>query len=316
MKRFALVFMACVAVLIPSIALSAGDGIDVIFSNARDYIPAPGGTLAVLTYYKHISSDSIFQGGNKVSSASLTANVGLFRPVYYLEAGPLVIDPQFIIPFGDISLGTPGASDSSFTGIGDPIIFATFWFLHDNASMTYLGFTPFFTVPGGQYSRQDSLSHVLAGNRWKFQQELGFVKGFRVIPDHNAYIELHLGGVFQTDNDNSTNPVTGLRDTKSTEPIFKLESHLSYDVTKSFMISGDFYYQNGGKDSFNGVNVPFSKLEASTIGGTLAYNIAPGFQAMFQYTHDIDVENGFKAQTILFRLLYACDLESLVGKRK
>ncbi len=313
MKRFVWGFMVCVAVLMPSMALAAGDGIDVITALNRDYIPAPPGTLAVLTYYKNITSDSAYQGFKKVGNPNLTANVGVLRTVYYLEAGPLVIDPQFIIPFGSTS------DDGLFndrTGIGDPEMFATFWFVHDNRSLTYVGFSPMFQVPGGEYNRVEPLSQVLSGNRYKFQEELGIVKGFCVMPGHNAFIEVHVGGVFQTDNDNATNPSTHLADTKATADIFELESHLSYDVTKTFVISGDYYYKNGGEDSFHGIDVPYSSVATSTVGGTLAYAFAPGFQALFQYAQDVSVENGAKTQAVTFRLLYATDCTSLLAQLK
>ncbi len=203
MKRFVWGLIVCVALLMPSMALAAGDGIDVVFSLNRDYIPAPPGTLAVLTYYENITSDSHYTGYQKDSTANLSANVGLFRPVYWVEWGPLIIDPQFIIPFGAVSDHDTGLNDRN--GIGDPIFFATFWFVHDKDRMLWIGNTPFLTVPGGEYNRTEPLSHVLSGNRYKFQDELGIVKGFCIMPGHNAYLEAKAGGVWQTDNDNATN---------------------------------------------------------------------------------------------------------------
>lgn len=316
MKRFFFVLMVCVALAAPSLASArTGNGIEVVFSNARDYIPAPAGTFAMINYYEYLSADTAFQDGHKAGAVDVTGNIGLFRPVYWLEAGPLVIDPQMILPVGGISLGnsTPGGTDTNFTGIGDPILFATFWLVHDKASMTYLGFTPFFTIPGGDYRLDNGLSRVLAGNRWKFQEELGFVKGFQIMPNHNLYAEVNVGGVFQTDNSDAGAPGSP-KSTESTDPILKVESHLSYDLTKQMMIGADYYYQGGGKNSFDNVEEPFSNLSTSTVGGTLSYNFASGFQGMLQYKQDVSVDNGLKTQVVLFRLLYACDIDSMIGK--
>ena len=194
------------------------------------------------------------------------------------------------------------------------IVFATFWFVHDPKSMTYIGFSPMFIFPTGDYNRDIGLNAV-AGNRYKFQEEVGFVKGFCVMPGHNAYFQVKPGGVFETNNDNATNPITGLRDTKSTAPIFELQSHLSYDVTKAFWTSFDYTLVTGGTDTFrfNDYVDPYSNAQRQTIGGTFAYNFAAGFQALIQYSWDIEVKNGYREQAFLFRLLYATDLGSLCG---
>ena len=49
----------------------------------------------------------------------------------------------------------------------------------------------------------------------------------------------------------------------------------------------------------------------STIGGTLAYSFAPGFQLMLQYKGDVAVNSGTQNNTILARFLWATDLKSL-----
>ncbi len=309
MKRFLGILVLCVSLILPGATLA--DNL------ARDYIPAPPGTLAILMYYQHLSAQSYYLDGRKVTSdLGLTGNIGLFRPVYWLEAGPLIIDPQFIIPFGNLdlngSLGTVSA-----TGIGDPIWFATFWFIHNDKTKTYVGFTPFFFTPLGQYNREKGVIN-LGENRWRFREELGIVQGLEVIKGHNAYFEIQVGVDLFTDNNDFLNPgVSGKADfgKLSQDPIFNLESHLSYDITKTVWASVDYYGHFGGKQKFEDVSLNNS-LNNHSLGGSLAFSFAPGFQLLFQYRGDVSVKSGSKNNIFLARFLWATDIGALTGNTK
>ena len=303
MKRLSAVVLLCLALIVPGVVLA--DNI------ARDYIPAPPDTLAIFVYYEHLSANSLYANGNKVSNnIDLNGNIGIFRPVYFTQLGPFVIDPQVIIPFGSLSLDlNDGISSSNVSGFGDPILFATIWFLNDTKSKTWLGFTPFFYIPVGNYDNTKLVN--LSENRWHFREELGFVKGWEVIPEHNLYFELQVAGDFYTNNnDVLLNSTTGSTGAMSQSPGLTVESHLSYDLTKLFWVSADYYYHYNGRQVVNDVTLANTGGPSSTVGLTLAYNIAPSYQLVFQYKTDVYVENGPPSQTALFRFLYATDFGS------
>ena len=168
MKRLT-IFALCLALILPGTASAA------VYNLARDYIPAPPGTLAFLSYYQFISGQNTFANGQKVGrDLGLTEHVGLFRPIYYTDVNiPLpgdrswniVFNPQFIIPFGTVSVNAgpgnrPGATsfNASSTGFGDALWFATFWLIHNDEQKFYLGFTPIFITPTGTYSRSRLLN--------------------------------------------------------------------------------------------------------------------------------------------------------------
>lgn len=305
MQRWFGVFLALMLVCTPG-AVQADN-------LARDYIPAPPGTLAVLMYYQHLSAQNFYQNGRKVThDLGLSGNIGLFRPVYWLQAGPLIIDPQFIIPFGNLDLNS---ANTSASGLGDPIWFATFWFIHNHDTKTYLGFTPFFFTPLGSYNKDRALN--LGENRWRFREELGFVQGFEVIKGHYAYFEIQVGVDLFTRNSEFLNPgIAGLPRYGKLEqdPIFNLESHLSYDITKNFWASIDYYAHFGGKQYFQDVSLNNS-LNNHSLGGTLAFSFAPGFQLLFQYRGDVHVKSGPQNNIFLVRFLYATDIGSLTGAK-
>jgi len=287
MKASIGVSLLCICLLMPAIA--SADNI------ARDYIPAPPGTLAILLYYTHTSADTLYSQGNATNrNVDFSANVELFRPVYYTHLGPFTIDPQAIIPIVDEKLDFNNGSSFSTSGIGDPIVFATIWFLNDKDSKTWFGFTPFFFLlnPGA--------------NVWAFREEGAFVKGFEVIPGHNIYFEFTLGGDFYTDNTDTHT---------SRNALLNVEHHTSYDLTDKFFLSADYYYHNGGESFTNGL----SNLDSAsnhTVGASLGFNFLPGYQLLVQYKNDVDVESGPKSQSVTLRFLYATDFGALIGKGK
>jgi hypothetical protein len=315
MKRFVriIAMCVCVALLLTGIALLQ-PGRALAQNNARDYIPAPSGILAILTYYEHVSADRLNFKGNKVTgNLGLSENIGIFRPIYYCDTPELFgvipsfrVAPQAVIPFGSASFnGTPFA-DVTSSGFAPPFILSQIWFINNNTTKTYLGFAPFFYFPLGNYSNTRPIN--LGQNRWQFRQELNFTKGFEVIPGHYAYAEVTVAGHEYTNNSDAN----AFNQTLSQSPNFSVESHLSYDLTKTVFASVDYYGNFLGSQTLGNVNLD-NPTNSNNIGGTVAYSFAPGFQLMLQYRGDVAVESGPKTQTILARFLWATDLNSLMG---
>jgi len=97
-----LILFALLAMVLASPDISAA-------ANSRDYIPLPAGTFFFGTYFKHLSANTLFANGKKVSNDfNLNANIGIFRPVYYANIGNALygdggftVDPQMLILFGE-----------------------------------------------------------------------------------------------------------------------------------------------------------------------------------------------------------------------
>lgn len=290
MKKIIRICMCCgmfVLLLVTAPAFADND--------ARDYVPLPAGTTLLATYFNHVSATNFYSKGKKVSSdTNLGANIGVLRPVYYTQLGPFTMDPQAIIPFGEESLhvnGTGGGEVKS-SGLADPIVTATVWFINDPKSKTWLGFTPFLTVPLGEYDKNKAIN--LGANRFAFKPEIGFVKGFG-----NLLFDLTANVEFYTDNkDFSPAGVTLKQD-----PVFTVETHMSYDFNQSFFTSLDYFYHNGGKTTVAGVKQDDAK-DDHTLGLTLGFMLSPSYQLLLKYKQDLSVENGLKTNTIGARIAY------------
>jgi len=264
-------------------------------NDARDYIPLEPGTTLIATYFNHISATDFYVDGDKTSDdVNLSANIGILRPVYYTKIGPFVMDPQALIPFGSQSLDGDGVGgvEVSSSGLADPIVTATVWFINNPESKTWLGFTPFITLPLGEYDEDKSLN--LGANRWAFKPEVGFVKGFG-----SYFFELAGNGEFYTDNDDYTSQSLTLEQ----DPVYTLESHLSYNFTDAFYVSGDYFYHNGGETSVAGVAQDDEK-DDHAVQLTLGFLLNPSYQLLLKYKTDIKVENGLKTNTVGLRFAH------------
>jgi len=263
--------------------------------DARDYIAAPPGTFLMITYFKHIYADKWFTDGDVTKDFNFSQNLVIFRPVYYTKIGPFVVDPQALIPAAEVHVDGEGAggADLSATGLADPVLLATIWFLNDAASKTWLGFTPFITLPLGSYDQDRALN--IGNNRWAFKPEIGFVKGFG-----STYVDLIGAYEFYTDNDDyGSDGVTFEQD-----PILTLEAHVSHDITKSFYVAADYFYHWGGETTIDGDDQN-NKQSNHAWQGTLGFGIADNYQILLQYRNDFLVKSGPKTDTFGVRFLYA-----------
>jgi len=290
MKKSVLVVI-CICLLIPSVTWAT--------SNMRDYIPAPPDTLLSILYYNNVRADDFYQDGNKVGDVDLSQNLFLLREVYYTKIGSIVADPQFILPFGDASLG-----DDDSDGIGDLVLLCTFWVVNNPETKTYVGVTPYLYLPTGAYDENSSIN--LGSNRYAFQAEVGFVKGWEVQPGHNLFFEVSPSVTVYGDNDDY-----GANGELSQDPVFALESHLSYDLTSKLVVGLSYYGQWGGERENDFGVESGTKLSNHALGVEMAYNFAAGWQFLLQYKQDIDVDYGVKAKIVQGRLFYAFDVNSL-----
>lgn len=262
-------------------------------TNARDYIPAPSGTTIVLTYGKHISADSIYDDGDRISGFNYTQNLGFFRLVYFNTLFGMPIDYQALLFFNSEELdgAAVGGNQFSSSGLMDPVFVSTIWPIARPETKTWLGFTQYVTVPVGEYHDNDVLNPGL--NRWVFKEELGFVQGI----GDKMFFELQPSVEFYTDNDD----YIGGKETR--DPLFQVQVHLSYDITPKFWISGDYTYQFGGETEIGGI-LQDDETNAHKAGLSFGYWITDATQLLLEYSETIETKNGPDIGIAGFRFLY------------
>lgn len=255
-------------------------------SNARDYIPLPTGTTLVTLYASHVFGDDLYVDHDKVATnMDLEATMGILRPIHYMMLGPFLIDPQAIIPVGDISLGGEHSS-----GVGDITLAATIWFIDNRESKFFWAYTPFLTLPTGAYDEDDPVN--MGANRWATKHEMCLGKGF----EDSVWLEWVTAVEFYGDNDDAPGDVT-----LSKEPVLTSEVHLSYDFTKTVFGSVDYYLAYGGETELDGHDQN-DRTTTHTLGCSLATMLTETCQLMLDYKRDMAVENGIRTDVLQARL--------------
>lgn len=265
-------------------------------ANARDYIPLPDKTMLFCTYFKHISASTMYSNGHKVANdLGLTANLGIFRPVYYTSIGNalygdggLIVDPQALLVFGEQSLDAANTSDS---GWADSTVLATFWFVNAPKEKFWVGFSPYITMPIGHYNKNKAIN--LGNNRWAIKPELGIVKGI----GERFYADIIVNGEFYTDNDEYVGGKL------SQDPVLGVETHFSYDITKQWYVSLDYFYNHGGEKKVAGIRQN-DTLDNHGLGVSFFWMVGSNNQLMIEYRNDFSVKNGAATDTFGARWAY------------
>lgn len=260
--------------------------------DARDYVPLPPDTVLLAFYYNHSWGEDLYSKDHKVSSsADLKSNVALIRPIYYTELFGITVDPQFILPVGEVEL-----MDTQSSGIGDLTLAATFWVLDNKEDHYFLGYTPYVNLPTGAYDRDKIVN--LGANRYSTKQELCFGLG----SGSGLWWELAGNVEFFSENDDAAG-ADGSKVTSRKDPVLGAETHLSYDFFKGFFASLDYYYKYGGETTLDGSRQD-DEANTHTLGVSGAYMITPRTQFLMNVKQDLSVRSGVKTCNVEARLAF------------
>lgn len=213
--------------------------------------------------------------------------------MHYTSIAGLTVGPQILVPFGGLDAGRDTSALGKTSGVGDVILAAPVWLINDAASRTYLGIAPYLYLPTGSYSADRALN--LGENRWKFDLQVGFVKGLT----DKWYVDLTGDVMFHGKNDDFGASGATLKQ----KALYQGQAYLRYQFTPGANAFVGLLQTWGGETRVNGVD---SNDEAQqrkiSVGGS--YFIRPTTQLLVAFGRDLKVENGFKERArINVRLL-------------
>jgi hypothetical protein len=266
-----------------------------IATDPGDYTPLPAGVNLAILYGQYATRDAAYAGGDKVlAKAGLDTTIGLARFVHYMEIGGIIVDPQIIIPFGKVELTEPFGplQPTSESGVGDPIIGGTAWFLNNPDDQEWAGLSAFVSVPVGQYD-EDKGPVNIGENRWKGIFQAAYVKHL----SDSVVLDLIAEYSVYSDNDD----FLGFK--REQEDAQSLQGHLRYLLPKQSHLALSYYHSFGGETTVGNLKQD-DRVNTNRWMATYATFIDPTVQLQLQAGQDIDVENGFKEDTrINFRVL-------------
>jgi len=280
-KVQSLMGLLMLGLLMSALAPMTAQAVDV---DAGDFVPAPEGTTTGLLYLQHAERNSLYaHGSQSVSDPLLVSDVGIARLVHYTSIGGLTVAPQILLPFGRLDAGRATEALGKTSGLGDVILAAPVWLVNDAASPTYLAIAPYLFLPTGSYDSGRSLN--LGENRWKFDLQVGFVKGLT----DKWSVDL-TGDVMFHGKNNDFGATSATLDQK---PLYQGQAYLRYQFAPGLNGFVGLSQTWGGEDRVNGVDSDDQAQQRKlSLGGS--YFIRPTTQLLVSLGRDLKVENGFK----------------------
>lgn len=269
------------------LTLALNEGARAIDIDAGDYTAAPAGTNVGLLYMQHSESKKLYVDGHKVpSDGQLRADVGILRAIHFMDFKGYIIDPQILLPFGNLRAnGDFGSSLGSNAGVGDPILAATLWTLNDPVKRRYFGITPFVYVPLGSYDHKEALN--LGENRWRYALQAGYIHGFgdKFTVDLAADITLY--------GDN--NEYGRSKQNMEQDPTYQVQAFGRYHVNPAVDLRVGLAHSWIGAVDVDGSTATDHSTETKFTAG-VGYQIDPRVQLLALYGRDLSVSDGFKEQ--------------------
>lgn len=260
--------------------------------DSGDYGYAPSGVNLAMLYYQHAQRDELYAGSQKVATnPKLTSDIGIARYVHYMDVAGVHVAPQVLVPFGRLDAGKDIAAFGSASGLGDIILATTIFLQHDAETKTTLGFTPFLTLPTGNYDKNDALN--LGDNRYKLTLQGAY--STQIDPKFSWDVAADM--TFYGKNDDI--PAGG---ELKQDLGYQLQSSMRYHLQNNLDLRGGLSYADFGDTKTNGVKVDGMTQSKFWLGA--AYHPTATTQLIATYGQDIKVENGFKeANRINLRLM-------------
>jgi len=141
---------------------------------------------------------------------------------------------------------------------------------------TNIGVSVVVSAPTGQYDPARAIS--IGTNRWSFKPEVGLTHAFRKT---RLMLDAYAGAwIYTTNNDYQGG-------TRSQEPIYNSQFHLSYDVKPRFWLAFDVNFYRGGLTTRNGV-----------AGNDLQRNSRIGTTASVPITRRQSIKTSFSAGAV------------------
>ncbi len=249
-----------------------------------DFEQYPKGATIGAVYYQHATTDSLRSNGHQaISDFNLTSDIGILRLLHvYQLSESVTIDPQFLLPFGQVSSQGSASMLGDASGTGDLILTAPIKLLLNSARDT-LSANAYLYVPSGTYDKNDPIN--LGENRWKVDFQGAYIKHFL---DRWA-VDLISDAIWYGDNDAFGASSAVLK--QKTSYSAQIMTRYMPDPATAFAVG--FGHIWGGETEVDQVERD-DAMRTTNIRLTATKFVTPQDQFQFQLGRDLSVENGPK----------------------
>jgi hypothetical protein len=260
-----------------------------------DYAWAPGGTDLGVLYLQHFGGKNLYAKGQKVSgNARISGDVMMLRSVWYRDWGDLGVEPQFLVPIGQVRTGGTLAGVNATNGVGDLLLLFPVHFIKDLSGRNAFVIAPWLWLPTGHYDKRNGLN-PFAENRWKFALQTG--RSLKV----SEQISLEIIGDVQVHGNNDDFGPTGA--TMKQQPLREFQTHVRYLFTPGTFVGAMVSHIEGGETRVNGV-AQDDRQRLTKVLFSVGHFVTPDTQALFSIGKDISIRTGIKEDARFnFRLM-------------
>ncbi|MCY0386989.1 transporter [Robbsia sp. Bb-Pol-6] len=229
-----------------ALACCAAQGAHALEVAPGDYEAYPPNANIALLYYQHAETSRYYQDGRRTSNDfGTTSDIGLFRYIHPLALAPhIVLDPQFILPFGHLSTSGDASALGDRTGVGDLIVGAPVKFVLDERARNTASIGPFLYVPTGSYDASRALN--IGEHRWKFLLQFAYIHHFNDTWAVDTVADVQFAG------HNRDATVTG--GTLAEKPRYEAQAYVRYTLSGTTTLWGGGGYVAGARQTLDGVD--------------------------------------------------------------
>lgn len=277
--------------LIAGVASGACQAADL---NARDFFTAPVGTTLGV-FYVPMTRDNTYHGSaDTTGKADLKVNAFAWRQLIFTDVCGTLCTPQFIVPLIDVEARLPGAAQRTReSGIGDPQVGGTLFFVNEPATRTYTGLLSLITLPMGEYhSHNPDVSP--GANRWAGNFVLNHTQGV----GEKWVLEANLEAQFYGKNHDY------FGSDLEQDPLYRIQAFASYDFTQSSYGALRLIHADGGELRINGHRIDNSHKRVTQLGFEVGHWFDRQNQALVAFTQDVDSDNSYHGSQTLLRLVH------------
>ncbi|WP_160286953.1 transporter [Pseudomonas knackmussii] len=262
--------------------------------NARDFVTAPVGTTVGVTYLPLTRSEDFHGDADANGKADLKVNALAYRQLWFSDICGTLCTPQFIVPYADIEARTPGASEHSHeSGLGDPQVGGTLFFINDPQARTYSGLLVLLGLPLGEYHAKDP--GVSPGaNRWSLDLNYNYTQGV----GEKWMLEANLEAQLYGDNDDY------LGATLEQKPLYRLQAFASYDFTPNTYGALRFIAADGGALRLGGHDLDDSHQRYTQAGFEVGHWLDAQNQLLLGLTAPLSTDNAYAQDNLLLRFVH------------
>jgi hypothetical protein len=263
----------------------------------------PTGTFVAIEYLGYSHSDVfVTPNGQSVKNSNLDVFTDITRLVYFSElwGHPLVLEAA--LPMASIDgAKVGGESETTNSGVGDAVLFFSYYPTADVKNERWLGITNFFYIPVGGYDNTKTIN-VSTPNQFTWVPQIGYTEGLTKFGLKNLFFDFIANASIHNDGISpvAVGPLSYDRLTQDNS--YDIKAFLRYQFAPATWVAlgiekswgGEQIATGGTAEAFLGGPTVLGKDDWLRGHVQISMPLAQDFLVAADFQHDFEAEGTFK----------------------